>query len=131
MPLLTNAISAHVPTADAHLGLALCQAEARHTDQALATLKAAERVEPDNPVVLANFGMLLSDTGRHADGIPPLQRAITLDPDFDEARFNLARVLARAGRRQEAAGEAEELLKRLPASAPQRAEVQRLLAALR
>jgi choline-sulfatase len=131
MPLLNNAIGARVPTADAHLGLALCQAEARQVDRAVATLKEAERVEPDNPVVFANLGILLSDAGRHADGIPPLQRAIELDPDFHEARFNLARVLARANRRQEAAREAEELLRRLPASAPQRAEVQRLLAALR
>jgi len=60
-----------------------------------------------------------------------LQRALTLDPDFHQARFNLAIAFARAGRRQEAASEATELLKRLPAGAPQRSEVERLLAAVR
>jgi arylsulfatase A-like enzyme/thioredoxin-like negative regulator of GroEL len=130
MPFLKGAIDAHVPTADAHLGLALCQAAARHLADAQATLTAAQRLEPDNPVVLANLGILLSDAGRHAEAIAPLQRALTIDPDFHEARFNLARVFARSGQRESAAREASELLKRLPADAPQRAEVVRLLKAV-
>jgi cytochrome c-type biogenesis protein CcmH/NrfG len=56
---------------------------------------------------------------------------VTLDPDFHQARFNLARVYARAGRRADAAATANDLLQRLPAGAPQRSEVERLLAALR
>ena len=63
--------------------------------------------------------------------IAPIQRALAIDADFHEARFNLARVLARAGQRADAAREAQELLTRLPANAPQRAEVQRLIDALR
>ena len=95
------------------------------------TLLDAERVEPDNPVVFANIGIVLSDMGRHADSITAFQRALTLDPDFHEARFNLARAYARAGQRADAAREAQDLLTRLPAGAPQRAEVQRLLDAVR
>jgi cytochrome c-type biogenesis protein CcmH/NrfG len=53
-----------------------------------------------------------------------------MDPDFHEARFNLIRAYARAGDRQTAAAQARVLLKRLPPAAPQRAEVERLLAAL-
>ena len=66
-----------------------------------------------------------------ATAIAPLQRALTLDPDFHQARFNLARVFARAGQRADAAREAQDLLTRLPANAPQRSEVQRLLDAVR
>ncbi len=74
---------------------------------------------------------MTSDGGQPLAAIPLLERALTLDPDFHEARFNLAIAFARAGRRQEAAAQATELLKRLPATAPQRSEVERLLAAVR
>ena len=130
-PHFRAAISARLPTADAHLGLASCYAAARRVDQALAALRDAAALEPDNPVVIANEGVLTSDSGQPLAAVPLLQRALTLDPDFHQARFNLAIAFARAGRRQEAASEATELLKRLPAGAPQRSEVERLLAAVR
>jgi arylsulfatase A-like enzyme/cytochrome c-type biogenesis protein CcmH/NrfG len=128
---LSGAIAAQLPSADAHLGLAMCQMAARQPESAEKTLRAAMRVEPDNPVVLANLGMLLSDGGRHREGIEFLQRALIIDPQFHQARFNLARAYGRAGQRGDAAREAQELLTRLPADAPQRAEVERLLAAVR
>jgi len=131
VPLFTTAIAEGAPSVDAHLGLGLCQAAARRFGEVYVTLLEAERLEPDNPVVLANMGIVLSDMGRHADAITAFQRALTIDPDFHEARFNLARVFARAGRRKDAAREAEELVKRLPESAPQRSEVLRLLNAVR
>ena len=131
LPFLKAAIAAHVPTADAHLGVAQCQAEARRPGEVYVTLLDAERVEPENPVVLANMGIVLSDMGRHANSITAFRRALTLDSEFHEARFNLARAYARAGQRADAAREAQDLLTRLPASAPQRAEVQRLLDAVR
>jgi protein O-GlcNAc transferase len=77
--------------------------------------------------VAANLGVVLSDGGDPARAIPHLQRALTLDPDFHEARFNLALAFARAQRMIESAAEARELLRRLPADAPQRPEVERLL----
>jgi tetratricopeptide (TPR) repeat protein len=131
VPFLKAAIAAKMPTADAHLGLAQCQVAARRFDDAAKTLGEAEHAEPGNPVVLANLGIVLSDAGRDRDAIAPLQRALTLYPDFHQARFNLARVFARAGQRADAAREAQDLLTRLPANAPQRAEVQRLLDAVR
>ena len=42
---------------------------ARRFDAAAAELRIAERSEPDNPVVLANLGIVLSDGGRPADGV--------------------------------------------------------------
>jgi arylsulfatase A-like enzyme len=126
-----SAMSAGFPGTDAHLGLALCQVRAGRIADAESTLADAERIEPESPVVLANHGIALSDAGRHQEGATRLERAVALDPDFHQARFNLARVLARAGRRGDAAREATELLSRLPADAPQRAEVQRLLDAVR
>jgi cytochrome c-type biogenesis protein CcmH/NrfG len=111
--------------------VARCHAVARRFDAAAAELRAADRAEADNPVVLANLGIVLSDGGRPSEGITPLDRAVTIDPDFHEARFNLAIAYARAGNRVEAARHAEELLRRLPAAAPQRPEIERLLATMR
>jgi choline-sulfatase len=123
----TAAIEAGIPGADAYLGRAACHAAGRRIDAALRDLRDADRTEPGNPVVLANQGILLSDSGRAADGLPFLERTLTIDPDFHEARFNLAIAFARLNQRANAAREAGELLRRLPLDAPQRQEVQRLL----
>jgi arylsulfatase A-like enzyme/cytochrome c-type biogenesis protein CcmH/NrfG len=131
VPHFERAIAHGMPGADPHLGLARCHAQARRPDRASAELRAADRAEPGNPVVLANLGIVLSDSGHPADGIAPLERAVALDPDFHEARFNLAVAYARTGRRAESGREAGELLRRLPPGAPQRSEVERLLATVR
>lgn len=125
------AIGARYPSADPHLGLAACHAERRDFKAAAQVLRAADAVEPGNPVVLGNLGLMLSDSGDPAAAIDPLQRALTTDPDLHQARFGLAVAFARAGRRQDAATQAQELLRRLPANAPQRPEVERLLAAVK
>ncbi len=131
IPRFTVAIAAHLPSADAHLGRAACEAAAKHIDAAERTLAEAQFVEPDNPIVSANLGLLLSDNGRPRAAIPHLQRALSLDPDLHQARFGLALAYARTSQRSAAAKEAQELLRRLPANAPQRPEVERLLAAVR
>lgn len=131
MPLFRAAIDAQLPSADAHLGLAGCQIAAKNASAAQQTLLAAQQMEPGNPVVTANLGLILSDTGQSDAAIPHLQRALTLDPDLHQARFALALAFARTGRRTEAAAQASELLRRLPPGAPQRPEVERLLAAVR
>jgi cytochrome c-type biogenesis protein CcmH/NrfG len=131
MPRFTTAIEAHLPSADAHLGRANCEVAQKQLPAAIRTLTDAQRVEPDNPVVIANLGMVQSDAGEPAAAIAPLQRALSLDPDLHQARFALAIAYARTGRRGDAAREAEELLRRLPPGAPQRPEVERLLAAVR
>ena len=84
-----------------------------------------------NPVVIANIGILQAAQGRLPAAIATLTSALAADPNLDEARFNLAVAYAKSGRRVEAAAAAGELLARLPKTAPQRAEVERLLAAVR
>jgi choline-sulfatase len=126
----TAAIAEHLPSVDAHLGLAGCALAQGHRAEAERALRGAESVEPDNPVVAADLGMAISDAGRPAEGLPYLQRALTLDPDLHQARFSLAVTYARMGRPADAAREAADLLRRLPPSAPQRAEVERLRAAV-
>ncbi len=125
------AIAGALTSADAHLGLAMCQSARGAAADALATFRDARRVEPGNPVVEANIGLLELEAGRVDQAVAALRAAVGADPNLHQARFALARALARAGDREAAAREATELLRRLPPTAPQRSEVERLLAALR
>ena len=125
------AIAGGVPGADAHLGRAGCEMAAKNPAAARRTLEIAASLDPDNAVIAANLGLALSDAGQPAAAIPHLQRALSLDPDLHQGRFALAIAYAQTGRRSDAAAEAADLLRRLPADAPQRAEVERLLAAVR
>jgi len=131
VPRFRVAIDEKYPSADPYLGLAACQTAQRDFNGAASTLRAADAVEPGNPVVLANLGLVLSDGGHPEEAIGPLQRALTTDPDLHQARFGLAIAFARAGRRPEASAQAQELLRRLPPNAPQRPEIERLLAAMK
>jgi choline-sulfatase len=125
-PHFRRAIALRIPSSDPHLGLAGCQAGRGDRKAAIDTLSDSLAVEKDNPVALANLGILKSELGDHDGAVAALARALALDPDFHQARFNLAIAFARAGRRAEAAREAQTLLTRLPADAPQRPEVERL-----
>ena len=125
------ALAASMPTADVHLGLALCFASSGRSREAARALQEARRIEPGNPVVDANLGALALEAGDVAAAAEYLGAALRTDPDLHQARFNLARALARQGRRAEALAEAQLLLRRMPAAAPQRQEVERLVAALR
>ena len=130
IPHFQRAIAGKVPGADPWLGLAGCEAAARRIPAAIRALETANQAEPGNPVVIANLGVLLSDSGRPTDGVAHLQRALQIDPALLEARFHLAVAFARLDRRDDAAREARELLRRLPPDAPQRAEVERLIRAV-
>lgn len=130
-PHLRVALQAGVPSADAGLGLADCRGRAGDLAGAADALAAALRAEPGNPIVLANLGLLELQRGHHVEAVPLLRDALTIEPRLLEARFSLARALALSGDRAAAAGEARQLLDQLAPGAPQRAEVERLLAALR
>jgi choline-sulfatase len=129
-PRFRRAMALRLPSADPYLGLAGCQAERGDRKAAVKTLEDSRAVEKDNPVVLANLGSLRSELGDHTQALAALSRSVSLDPEFHQARFYLALAYARAGQRDEAAREARTLLERLPPTAPQRAEVDRLLRAV-
>lgn len=130
-PYLRRAIAAGVPSADPFLAMALCLRAREDQRGAEQMLMEARRVEPGNPTVDANLGLLALDEGRLDEAVQSLEAALAVDADLHQARFALARALARRGQREAARRQAETLLQRLPASAPQRPEVERLLAALR
>jgi choline-sulfatase len=130
-PHFAVAIATTLPSADPFLGLAMCQAQRGAAGQSLTTLRQARQVEPGNPVVEANIGLTALQLGRLDEAVGALADAVKIDPELHAARFALARALARQGQRGAALHEATELLRRLPPDAPQRPEVERLMAALR
>ena len=129
-PEFHAAAAAGLPSADVFLGLATCLGRRQDLTGAERALGEARRLEPDNPAVVANIGLLQAAKGDLAAAIQSLNAALAIDPQLHEARFNLALAYAKAGRRAEAAAAAHELLSRLPPQAPQRAEVERLLRAV-
>jgi len=129
-PELHAAAQAGLPSVDIYIGLATCLGRRNDLAGADRALAEARRLEPGNPTVLANIGILRAAQGNQAAAIESFTSALMRDPDLHEARFNLALAYARAGRRADAAAAARDLLARLPASAPQRAEVERLLRAV-
>ena len=129
-PAFKAAAGAGLPTADVYLGLATCLGRRNDLAGAEQALAEARRLEPDNPVVTANIGILQASKGNLSGAIDALKQAVAADPNMHEARFNLALAYARAGSRAEASAAARELLGRLPPGAAQRAEVERLIRAL-
>lgn len=125
-----QAAASGLATADVYLGLAACLGDRRDLDGAERALTEARRLEPDNPVITANIGILKATRGDNRGAIDALKAALAAEPNLHEARFNLALAYARAGQRTEAIATARDLLGRVPPGAPQRAEIERLLAAL-
>ena len=130
-PHLRAALNARLPSADAGLGLADCLLRSNDLRGASQALEAARALEPGNPVVEANLGLVALARNDSDNAIKWLQSALAKDSNLLEARFALARALGRVGRRDEAAAEAQRLLQQLRPNAPQRPEVQRLIEALR
>lgn len=130
-PHLKATMALGFPSADAGLGLAECRGRAGDLRGAGQALAAAQSAEPGSPVVAANLGLLALQQNQVPQAIEELRRALAIDGGLLEARFALARALARAGDREGAKKEAQALLGQLPAGAPERTEVERLLAALR
>ena len=129
-PEFHAAAATGLPSADIYLGLATCFGRRNDLAAAERALDEARRLEPDNPTVVANIGILRSAKGDQPGAIAALRSALAADPALNEARFNLALAYARSGRRSQAAATARELLARLPVNALQRAEVERLLRAV-
>lgn len=71
-------------------------------------LKALEdSAYPSPEKICLNLGALYSSQGRDAEAITKLRRSVEIDPSYHQAHFELANVLERTGRLEEAAREYE------------------------
>jgi choline-sulfatase len=129
-PEFHAAIANGLPSTDAFLGLAGCLGGRNDFAGAERALGEALRLDPENPVIIANIGIVKASRGDVDGAVRALTSALAAEPNLHQARFNLALTYARAGRKADALSAARELLRRLPADAPQRLEVERLLHAV-
>jgi tetratricopeptide (TPR) repeat protein len=70
----------------------------RYREAAFA-LEHAIRINPRNSVVFNNIGGAYSSDGQYKKAVKAFKQAISLKPDFAEARFNLAIVYLKTGDR--------------------------------
>jgi Flp pilus assembly protein TadD len=82
------------------LGIAFAQT--LRDDEALAALKKAQELAPDNPAVLSNLGLFYATHGQPALAEPLLQRAAASPNATAQERQNLALVLGMKGELAEA-----------------------------
>jgi tetratricopeptide (TPR) repeat protein len=87
------------------------------TDEALAPLEAAARLQPAYAEPFANLGRLHVRRGEHALAVEPLETALKLDPANAPAHYNLGVALQALGRAEAAAGEFAEAARLQPGAA--------------
>ena len=75
-----------------NLGLLLL--ETKHADEALPLLTRAVELQRDVPEFRNNLGMALEHTGQFKAAVTAYSDALTVDPNYDKAKQNLARVAA-------------------------------------
>jgi Flp pilus assembly protein TadD len=92
------------------LDLARVLAEAGHAAEAKAEYNAILTLQADYAPALTGLGALEAGGGDLEAAARHLRRALEIEPTQDEARFDLAEVLNRQGRREEAVAEYRRLV---------------------
>ena len=85
-----------------------------HTQDAVAPLRQAVQLQPDQPIAHNLYGVALDATGRNTEAMEQFRLAIQEKPDFENARFNLAHAFARAGEKVQAIEQLHQILKTNP-----------------
>ena len=93
--------------------------------KALEHAEEANRLAPDHPAIMDTLGTMLVDTGQTARGLELLQKAVAQAPQAPGIRLNYAKALIKAGQKDAARKELDELAK-LGDKFPAQAEVAQL-----
>jgi TolB-like protein len=93
---------AYAGVADASLGMFQKNREPFWADKALAAAKQAEQTNDSLPEVHLAVGSVYLGTGRFAEAIEEMKRAVNLAPNSDEGYRRLASAYLRSGRKNEA-----------------------------
>ncbi|MGI8895482.1 MAG: tetratricopeptide repeat protein, partial [Casimicrobiaceae bacterium] len=97
--------------------------------KALDYAETANKLAPDQPPIMDTLGVLLVEQGATERGVELLRKASTQAPETPAIRLNLAKGLLKAGQKDAAKKELEELAK-LGDKFPAQAEVSEMLKAL-
>lgn len=98
--------------------LGVLQDEMGDAEGAVATLRAAKKIQPANQEILGNLGAALGTLGRYKDAEKELRNAFRLDPSNLQVRANLGILLYRRGLYEQAVTELEVVCRALPEDAP-------------
>lgn len=106
----------NIPTtpldADELLHLAIAASNRNEADRAIALLKQAVEVEPDHAKAHYLLGAEHAQIGMHERAMDEMQRALSIDPELDAARFQLG-LLQLTSRKADAAKATWQGLERL------------------
>jgi tetratricopeptide (TPR) repeat protein len=108
--------------------IALSRADARG---ATVAFEQAAQIAPEQAWIQYRLGVAQARMGRPLEAVAPLQRAISLSPDFADPYLTLGEVLSAAGNREEAIRALQNFLQRAPRRSTDKIEAaQRRLATL-
>jgi len=109
--------------ADLYLRLGTAQIESANYPAALSDLLKAEELDPKNPVIHNNLGLVYFFRERYDLAEKHLRKAISFDARYSEARNNLSRVLIEEGKYAEAEKELSTVLNDLTYPNPEKAYI--------
>ncbi len=97
---LRQAVALAPEDGDAHLALARWLLERNRAADSIPEWTAALRTLPESADLHNGFGIALATTGQSAAAAAQFQRALQLQPGFEEARKNLAALSGAGGDRR-------------------------------
>ncbi len=111
-PAYRRAVELNPNYATGHHWLGMHLAQEGRMDEALAELKLASELDPLSFIILDNYGWLLNLAGRQHEALRYLDRALALNPGYDQTMRVKASVLAALGRTSEARALAKQVSSR-------------------
>lgn len=113
-----QAIAAQPKSVSAYVELVMLYSQNGQFDDASAVAKQLADALPDNPAALNAFGAAELNAGRSAAALPPLEKAVKLEPKLSLYRVNLARAQILNKDAKAAEDNLEEVIKADPANSP-------------
>jgi Flp pilus assembly protein TadD len=83
-------------------------------EEAIPYFEKASMALKGSALAASELGVALAEAGRVPEAVEQLQRALALDPDYSDARYNLAGVEAQNGQWEAAAKDYKEVVKERP-----------------
>ncbi len=124
-----TALEIYPDFAEAHNSLGLQLYALGDLDAAEKHYRAALEVQPDFPLALNNLGTIMARRREYDYALTWFEKAVALDTNYVDARFNLANALLVTGRTNEAMGRLQDIVNQYPDHRPAQLVLMRLMSA--
>lgn len=115
--LMRHRIAKHPEDFSAQLNLGAILMSRLDMQGAVTSLKTAVRIDPKRPEAHDMLGSAMQSLGFGAEALQQFRLALEADPDYINARYDLAKAFAREGKYDDAAAEFERVAHDFPNSA--------------